>query len=55
MENIEIDHKFMMSKVVEYLIQTGNEDLVEEVPFLPHEDIASLFLSAYLKGEIRLY
>lgn len=54
MENIKIDYEFMMNKVVEYLVETGNEDLVEEVPFLPHEDIASLFLSAYFKGEIRL-
>lgn len=54
MENIKIDYEFMSNKVVEYLIQTGNEDLVEEVPFLPQEDIASLFLSAYFKGEIRL-
>ena len=54
MENIEINHELMMNKVIEYLVQTGNEDLVEEVPFLPYEDVTSLFLSAYFKGEIRL-
>ena len=52
MENVKIDLDFMKNKVIEYLIQTDNEDLVEEVPFLPQEDISNLFLSAYFRGEI---
>ena len=52
MENIKIDLDFMKNKVIEYLIQTNNEDLVEEIQYFPQEDISNLFLSAYFRGEI---